>query len=186
MVDTFFASAPFRIGLAGGFTDLFEYYSKFGGSVISASINCSVNIAVHTRNDKKISIYNKKSNIQLNASIDDTKTLGTFYEPIIKTLGIKEGFDLNIDIPMIYGSGLGSSSANIVAIIGALQNLVNFKLNKNEIAELAYKIESEKMHVHLGKQDAYAAVYGGFNLINFSDTVTVEQLALSKTKVKEP
>jgi D-glycero-alpha-D-manno-heptose-7-phosphate kinase len=185
MVETFFASAPFRIGLAGGFTDLFEYYSRFGGSVISASINCSVNIAVHVRNDKKIIIHNKKSNVPLNANIDNTKTLGIFYESIIKNLDIKQGFELDIDIPMTYGSGLGSSSANIVAIIGALQNLIGFKLNRNEIAELAYKIESEDMQVHLGKQDAYAAVYGGFNLINFSDTIKVEPLSLSKTKLKE-
>ncbi len=185
MVETFFASAPFRIGLAGGFTDLFEYYSRFEGSVISASINCAVNVAVCERDDKKIVIRNKRSNEPLNAEVGNTKTLGIFYESIIKNLNIKRGFELDIDVPMVYGSGLGSSSANIVAIIGALQNFVDFRLNKNEIAELAYKIESEDMNVHLGKQDAYAAVYGGFNFINFSDIVTVEPLSLSKTKLKE-
>lgn len=158
--------SPTRISLFGGGTDLVPYSSQYGGLVISLAINLRQQIMLHSISGHDIFPNNADPN---------------FYQQILDHFGVKD--------VGIYGSfdglieaGLGSSASAAVAMVGAIDRLQNRGMSLSDIAESAWEIEVGKIGLFGGKQDQYAAAYGGFNVINFEDRVTV--LPLSREAIE--
>ena len=98
---------------------------------------------------------------------------------------IKEGFNITVLSELPAGSGMGGSSSLSVALIGAFNRYFNLGLNPHEIAQKAYDIERIELEQSGGYQDQFAAAYGGFNYIEFTDKVTVSPLATSESMLNE-
>lgn len=181
------AKAPLRISFAGGATDVPPYPERYGGTVISTTINKYAYIILIPRKDKEIHvksydydismIIRNKNELEYDGNLDLIKAT-------IKTLNIEErGVDLTIYCDAPPGSGLGASSAVVVALIGAFKEWTNMPLTSYEIADLAYRIERIELGIAGGLQDQYAATFGGLNFIEFlKDSVIVSPLRI-KTEV---
>ena len=155
--------SPMRISFVGGGTDIKEYYENFGGSVFNAAINKYVYILINKYHDKKKCIlkYSKSENVN---SVKDIK------HPLIRNcLALTKIWGLDIhsisDIP--GGTGLGSSSSFTVSLINALHYYKNKKLSKHNLAKKACHVEINLLKAPVGKQDQYAASYGGVNTFIF-------------------
>ena len=155
--------SPMRISFVGGGTDIKEYYKNFGGSVFNASINKYVYILINKYHDKKKCIlkYSKSENVN---SVKDIK------HPLIRNcLALTKIWGLDIhsiaDVP--GGTGLGSSSSFTVSLINALHYYKNKKLSKHDLAKKACHVEINLLKAPVGKQDQYAASYGGVNTFIF-------------------
>lgn len=147
--------APCRISLFGGGTDLPTYSDKFGGMVISLAINIRQELALFTHPDPiPLNIYPKGADPD-------------FYKKILKEFGIDAGVQSRFE--GIIGAGLGSSASCTVALIGAINKALNLGLSRTEIAERAWEIETNIIGHYGGKQDQYAASFGGFNLLSFNE-----------------
>ena len=167
---------PFRISFAGGGSDLRNYYEKFGGSVLSVSINKYIYLSMHP-------YFDDKSYLLKYSKTEQAKTLEDIQHPIIKTVfgkyGIK-GVDFNSSADIPSGTGLASSSAFTVGLINLCNVYTDKYMNKEDIAELACKVEIEDLKEPIGKQDQYACACGGLNFIEFQKdgVVDVEKLYL--------
>ncbi|HBL51715.1 MAG: hypothetical protein A3D24_02540 [Candidatus Blackburnbacteria bacterium RIFCSPHIGHO2_02_FULL_39_13] len=166
------SSAPVRISLIGGGTDIPLYFLRHGGSVISATINLCAQAVVKTSSkpiirltlqdySDKTETYPVKSKLAYDGSVFD------LFKAAINKMKISQGLDITIKGNFPPGSGLGSSSAAIVALIGALSKLTNRNINPRNIAKTAIEIEREILKVPGGWQDQYTSVYGGINNIKF-------------------
>ena len=152
------ASAPCRISLFGGGTDLPVFYEKHGGLVISMAINLKQHIEFDTDAPKGIS---PEWAIPQNGNVD-------FYGKFMDEFKLNRVFFVNkSDAPI--QSGLGSSASAAVALVAALSRIKGQNLTKEEIAEKAWDIEVNKLGLYGGKQDQYRAVYGGFGSTRFKD-----------------
>ena len=152
-----------RISFVGGGTDIKEYYENFGGSVFNASINKYVYILINKYHDKKKCIlkYSKSEDVN---SVKDIK------HPLIRNcLALTKIWGLDIhsiaDVP--GGTGLGSSSSFTVSLINALHHYEDKKLSKQDLAKKACHVEINLLKAPVGKQDQYAASYGGINTFIF-------------------
>jgi D-glycero-alpha-D-manno-heptose-7-phosphate kinase len=179
------AKAPFRLYFAGGATDLAQYYEKYGGSVINVAIDKYVYSTIKPRNDNKFSIFSANLDVSKKAdSFDELSIDGTLDIPIavIKHFKSRKGIDLLIKTNIPAGSGLGGSSSVCVSLIKAISKFNSITLSKEEIAEIAYKIRIEDLKFPTGKQDEYAAAFGGLNLITFdkSGKANIEPLKVPK------
>lgn len=167
---------PFRISFAGGGSDLKNYYEKFGGSVLSVSINKYIYLSMHP-------YFDDKSYLLKYSKTEQAKTLEDIQHPIIRTVfekyGIK-GVDFNSSADIPSGTGLASSSAFTVGLINLCNVYTDKYMNKEDIAELACKVEIEDLKEPIGKQDQYACACGGLNFIEFQKdgVVDVEKLYL--------
>ncbi len=169
------SKAPLRLGFAGGGSDVDPYCSEFGGLVLNATINLYAHCTIVERNDNKISFT--AQDINFSEQMKSTKFLKAdgelclhkgVYNRIIKQFNLKPlSFDLITRSDAPPGSGLGSSSAIVVGMIKAYSEWLNLPLGEYEIAYLAYQIEREDLQLSGGKQDQYAAAFGGFNLMEF-------------------
>ena len=155
--------SPMRISFVGGGTDIKEYYENFGGSVFNASINKYVYILINKYHDKKKCIlkYSKSEDVN---SVKDIK------HPLIRNcLALTKIWGLDIhsiaDVP--GGTGLGSSSSFTVSLINALHHYEDKKLSKQDLAKKACHVEINLLKAPVGKQDQYAASYGGINTFIF-------------------
>lgn len=165
--------APLRISFAGGGTDVSPYVEERGGVVLSATIDKYAYGSLNLREDTDIGIhsldyeisarYRRGQELTFNGELDLVKA-------VFKTLGQKgyDGFDVLIHSDAPPGSGLGSSSTMVVALIGLLKHLKRLPLTNYQIAELAYQSERVELGIQGGMQDQYAAVFGGFNLMEFT------------------
>ncbi len=162
---------PLRISLNGGGTDVDPYSEKFGGIVVSSAINKYVYASLEERKDQKIKIisldykqivrFNIKKKIAISGNLKLIKA-------IIKHIGpFRKGFNLSIHCDAPTGSGLGTSGSLGSMLVMLLSKYKNKKLSKNKAAEIALKIEREKARISGGKQDQYAGLFGGFNLLKF-------------------
>ena len=169
-----------RISFGGGGTDLASYYEKYGGVVVSAAINKYFYTILELRQDDRIQIIS--SDLQLNQTVKDfyDLKLGKGLDipvAVLKHFNVQRGMNLFMASEIPPGTGLGSSGAVTVNIINIINRLEHLQLSKQDMAELAYKIEYEELGLPIGKQDEYAAAFGGVNFITFSkDEVTVEPL----------
>lgn len=167
---------PFRISFAGGGSDLRNYYEKFGGSVLSVSINKFIYLSMHPYFDENAYLlkYSKTENVQ---NVDEIQ------HPIIRTVfkkyGIK-GVDFNSSADIPSGTGLASSSAFTVGLINLCNVFTDRYMNREDIAKEACRIEIEDLKEPIGKQDQYACACGGLNFISFHKcgAVDVEKLYL--------
>lgn len=167
---------PFRISFAGGGSDMADYYEKYGGSVVSVTINKYMFLTIHPyfKQDECFIKYSKTENIK---NVDHIK------HPIIKDVFKRynlQGVDFSSIADIPAGTGLASSSAFTVGLINLCNAYTDKYMNKKDIAELACKIEIEDLKEPIGKQDQYACACGGLNFIEFykDGVVDVEKLYL--------
>ena len=184
------SKAPLRISFAGGGTDVPPYPDMKGGAVISTTITKYAYVSLRMRNDNEITINSIDYDLLLSIkSISDLRYDGKLdlAKAAIKAFEMKEyGFDMLISCDSPPGSGLGSSSAVMVAIIGALAKLTGKSLTRYEIADLAYKLERIDLGIKGGLQDQYASAFGGFNFIEFRKShVIVNPLRISPETLNE-
>jgi D-glycero-alpha-D-manno-heptose-7-phosphate kinase len=172
------ARAPVRISFAGGGTDLPAYYEKYGGMVVSAAIDKYFYVFLNVSDYDGLQITSSDYHTFYRRT-PDTASLwdGDLALPraIVHHFGVHRGLSMFLASEVPPGTGLGSSSTVAVAVIKALSTLCGQSLSRQEIAELACFIEIEKLGMPIGKQDQYAAAYGGLNAIYFRrEGVTVQ------------
>jgi D-glycero-alpha-D-manno-heptose-7-phosphate kinase len=190
------SKAPLRLGLAGGGSDVSPYSELYGGAVLNATIDQYAYCTIEETSSDSIIINaadlncKKKYPSVLNLPIDGLLDLHKgVYNRIVKDFGIKKPLSFKIttfcDAPP--GSGLGSSSTMVVAILKAFTEWLNLPLGDYDMAHLAYQIERIDLGLSGGKQDQYAATFGGFNFIEFNkdDRVIVNPLRIKRWIVDE-
>ena len=170
---------PLRVGLVGGGTDLPDYYREHGGRVLNAAIDKYVYVVVKQRFDDDI--YVNYSSKEIVSRVEDLQH--ELVREALHMTGIRGGVEITTlsDIPSSGGSGLGSSSAVTVGLLQALFTYQGRQLTAEELADRACAIEIDRCRKPIGKQDQYAAAYGGVCDIRFGpgDGVVVDQLALT-------
>ncbi len=189
------SKAPLRLGLAGGGTDVSPYSDLYGGAILNATISMYAYATIRPRSDKKIHI--RAFDHQKEIILDSEKKLpinGAFnlakavYNRVVKDFAKKPlSFDLATFVDAPPGSGLGSSSTLVVAILGAFVEWLRLPLGEYDISHLAYKIEREDLGMLGGKQDQYSATFGGVNYMEFykNDKVIVNPLRVKEEWLHE-
>lgn len=162
--------APLRISFVGGGTDIKEFYSRYPGRVISTSIDKFVYIVTHTGGfGNFIMKYSETEIVKDISEINHTR----FKESLIK-IEIPKGIEIASFADLPAKTGLGSSSSFSVALMKSLYLTKGKKLSKEESAKAACELEIDILKEPIGKQDQYAAAYGGLNVITFNPDNTVE------------
>jgi D-glycero-alpha-D-manno-heptose-7-phosphate kinase len=185
------AKAPLRISFAGGGTDVSPFPELEGGCVLSSTINRYAWGTLRPRSDGRICINSLDFDISLSySSRDELVYDGQMDLPkaAINRLAADHtgGYDLFLHSDAPPGSGLGSSSAMMVVLVGLLKEFHGLPLTDYEVADLAYTIERTDLGIQGGMQDQYAAAFGGFNFIEFlSDRVVVNSLKISSDILNE-
>lgn len=183
------ARAPVRISFAGGGTDLPAYYTRYGGAVVSTTIDKYFYVFLNVTADETIQITSSDYRTFYRHDSDTPMLFdGDLSLPraIFHHFGLTRGLAMFLASEIPPGTGLGSSSTVAVAIIKAVTTARGLMLSKQQIAELACHIEIEKLGEPIGKQDQYAAAFGGLNLIQFSrEGVTVEPLQIAPETRRE-
>lgn len=189
--------APLRIGLAGGGTDIETFSKEHGGVVLNATIGMYAYCTVTPRNDGiiKINSYDNKNDLVTAAAphlaLDGDKLIlhRGVYNRVVKELngGRPIAFEMSTSNDAPVGSGLGTSSTMVVAILEAFNRLLGLNLDPYRMAALAYDIERKDLSLAGGKQDQYAAVFGGFNYMEFKKDggVVVNALRLDRGRLSE-
>ncbi len=177
------SKTPFRISFAGGGSDLPGFYKKRSGAVLSTSINKYIYIAIHPFFDPE-KIQLKYSKTELVSDISE------IHHPIFKSaleMYNLKGVDINSIADVPSGTGLGSSSSFTVGLLNAIKAYQNIAVSQELLASKACYIEIDVLKSPIGKQDQYAAAYGGLNFITFhpDETVNVEKIIMNPLKKKE-
>jgi D-glycero-alpha-D-manno-heptose-7-phosphate kinase len=191
------SKAPLRLGLAGGGTDVSPYSDLHGGAILNATINSYAYAVLEPLDYDTIELISgspeRKRTYDAAAElpIDDRAyelQVGV-YNRIVRQFndGRPLSFRLTTWIEAPQGSGLGTSSTLVVAILGAFKEWLNLPLGQYDIAHLAYEIERIEMKMAGGKQDQYAATFGGINFLEFlaGDKVIVNPLAVKPNVLAE-
>ena len=189
------SKAPLRLGLAGGGTDVAPYSDLYGGAILNATISMYAYATIQPREDNKIILnsLDKKERLEYNATeeleIDNQFDLAKgVYNRVIRDF-VKEplAFELTTVVDAPPGSGLGTSSTLVVAILGAFAEWLNLPLGEYDLAHLAYEIERYDLNMAGGKQDQYAATFGGVNFMEFfkDDKVIVNPLRIKPIYLHE-
>ena len=171
-MKTVFSKAPLRMALAGGGTDLEPYYSRYGGFVLNATIDQYAYCKVEPSREwcfKSIDLgIEEKHNLWNNVDYIDSKLklLINSYQYLTKDVE-REPVKITTYVEAPPGSGLGSSSALVVALIAAIAEYYNVPLGEYDMAEYAIEIERKICDLPGGKQDQFAAAFGGFNFMEF-------------------
>jgi D-glycero-alpha-D-manno-heptose-7-phosphate kinase len=184
------SKAPLRLGLAGGGTDIESYYSQFVGYVLNATVDMYAHCTIEPDETGKIEFIaadlGKKEVYDAFEKLPVSPVLPLhcgIYNRIVSDFVKKPlSFKMTTYSDAPAGSGLGSSSTMVVAIIKAFEEWLNLPLGEYDIAALAYKIEREDIGLAGGKQDQYAATFGGFNFMEFykDEKVIVNPLRLKR------
>lgn len=163
--------APLRMSFVGGGSDLPAFYRKHGGAVISTAIDKYVYVSVNRKFDDGIRLaYSKVEEVERLDQIEHRLLRKTF-----ELLGVGGGVEVTTtaDIPS-RGSGLGSSSTFTVGLIHAMEAYLGHHASAPDLAERACHIEIDLCGEPIGKQDQYAAAFGGFNVIEFREDDSVK------------
>lgn len=189
------SKAPLRIGLAGGGTDVSPYSDQFGGAILNATVSLFAYANIEPLEEKRIIVQamDRKEEQQFAWSnelpIDGTlDLLKGVYNRIYKDYNLpKTGFRLSTFVDAPAGSGLGTSSTLVVAILGAFVEWLKLPLGDYDIAHYAYEIERNDLKLTGGKQDQYAAMFGGVNFMEFyeKDKVIVNPLRIKSQYLHE-
>lgn len=189
------SKAPLRIGLAGGGTDVSPYSDLYGGAILNATIDLYAYTTIIPTSSNKIILELPllNSSIEFDASLKlkiekgFELIIGVYNKIAEKYLNEPKGFKLTSYIDVPQGSGLGTSSTIVVSLLGAFVEWLKLPLGKYDIAHLAYEIERIDLKMSGGKQDQYAATFGGINYIEFfsDDRVIVNPLNLKNELINE-
>jgi len=181
------ARAPVRVSFFGGGTDLPAYFNHYGGVVLSTTIDKHVYVIMNVC---------EQNGLQITSS-----DYRTFYrhppsEPllwdgdlslpraVLQHFGVSSGLSMFLASEVPPGTGLGSSSSVTVALVKAISTACGVRLTPRQMAEMACKIEIEKLKKPIGLQDQYAAAFGGFNWITFNaDGVQIEPLDIPQDTI---
>ncbi|HSC45746.1 MAG TPA: hypothetical protein VLC94_07930 [Candidatus Acidoferrum sp.] len=161
---------PFRVSFAGGGSDLPEFYRRATGAVLSCTIDKAMYIAVHPYFHDKIRIkYSKTEDVASAAEVEHP-----LVRECLNLVGIERGMEIASFADVPAGTGMGSSSAFTVGLLHALYTRAGKKVAARELATAACEIELERVGAPIGKQDQYAAAFGGMNFIEFRGDGSVE------------
>lgn len=180
--------APLRISFCGGGTDVRPYPEERGGCVLSTTIDLYAYATVRPREDKEVHVTSLDYDMVAKYHTDELIYDGELdlIKAALKAMEISQGLDLFIHSDAPPGSGLGSSSTMVVAVLGALARWKNIPITPYELAEMAYKIEREELGIMGGLQDQYAAAFGGFNFMEFGRaSVIVNPLRIPEEHLNE-
>lgn len=188
------SKAPLRIGLAGGGTDVSPYCDLFGGEVLNAAITLYARCTV-TDNDSLNFIFKHDQQEPITVSIHEEPVFSDhvydLHWGVVARIGkafgkFQKGLTIEtlVDVPL--GSGLGTSSTLVVAILGAIMHHRGLHLTKKELASLAFSIEREDLQHPGGRQDQYAACFGGINSMRFQTNgeVIIEPVKASRAFIE--
>lgn len=184
-----------RIGLAGGGTDVSPYSDLYGGAILNATISLYARASIEPIQENAIIVqaldrreeqrFEWTNNLPINGKLDLLKGV---YNRIQQDYGVPlSGFRLSTYVDAPAGSGLGTSSTLVVAIIGAFYEMLRLPLGEYDIAHYAYDIERSDLKLAGGKQDQYAATFGGVNFMEFyeGDKVIVNPLRIKQQYINE-
>lgn len=189
------SKAPLRLGLAGGGSDVSPYSDIYGGAILNASISLYAHASIQPTNNGKI-IFRSVDKNEIDI-FDSAKKLETnkqlnlhagIYNRIVKDFSGKAlSFELTTYVDAPPGSGLGTSSTLVVTIIGAFVEWLKLPLGEYDISKLAYEVERNDLQMAGGKQDQYAATFGGVNFMEFyrDDKVIVNPLRIKAESLNE-
>jgi D-glycero-alpha-D-manno-heptose-7-phosphate kinase len=170
---------PFRISFVGGGSDLRDFYTRHQGAVLSTSINKYMYISSHKffEEDKIRAKYSQTETVQ---NIDDLKH--EIIREALKLVNIRGGVEISSIADIPSGTGMGSSSSFTVGLLHNLNAIKRQYVSKEMLAEEACRMEIDVLKEPIGKQDQYAAAFGGLNIFRFNanETVTVEPLYLKQ------
>ncbi|MCX6237757.1 MAG: GHMP kinase [Bacteroidia bacterium] len=175
---------PLRMSFTGGGSDLPAFYQKYGGAVISSAIDKYVYVNVNKKFDNGIRIsYSKTEEVKCVADIEHRLVRAS-----LEYLGLKGGIEITTiaDVPS-KGTGLGSSSSFTVGLLHALNAYLGRYVSSEQLGSQSCHIEIDRCKEPIGKQDQYAAAYGGFNLIEFNpdNSVVVSPIICQRGTVTE-
>ena len=177
------SKAPFRLGIAGGGTDVSPYSDIYGGAILNATLNLYSYATIRPLDNGKIIFRHINDNI-----VEEIDTMNKLllegqlllqrgiYNSIVERFNAGEplSFELTTYMDVPSGSGLGTSSTVAVSIIGAFKEWLKLPLGEYDIAQYAYEIERKDLQMAGGKQDQYAATFGGVNFMEFyADTKVI-------------
>jgi len=156
---------PFRVSFAGGGSDLPEFYRRRAGAVVSCTIDKAMYIAIHPYFHDKIRIKYSRT--------EDVSSVAEIEHPIVREclslLGIERGMEIASFADVPAGTGMGSSSAFTVGLLHALYARSGKSPSPEQLASTACEIELDRVKAPIGKQDQYAAAFGGLNFIRFHE-----------------
>jgi len=189
------SKAPLRIGLAGGGTDVSPYSDLFGGTILNATISLFAMATIEPSAESKVlfkandrnesEVFKPSAVLPIDGHLNLLKGV---YNAIQKDYGpVKGGFKLSTFVDAPAGSGLGTSSTLVVAIVGAFAEMLRLPLGEYDIAHYAYEIERNQLGLAGGRQDQYAATFGGVNFMEFygDDKVIVNPLRIKQQYLYE-
>lgn len=189
------SKAPLRLGLAGGGSDVSPYSDMYGGLVLNATINLYAYCTIEETSNGQITIdaydaaehqsYPSATALEIDGKASLIKGV---YNRVVRDFQLKPlSFHITTYNDAPAGSGLGTSSTMVVCILKAFAEWKSLPLGDYEIAKLAFEIERKDLGLSGGKQDQYAAAFGGFNYIEFlpNDFVIVNPLKIKRWIIDE-
>jgi D-glycero-alpha-D-manno-heptose-7-phosphate kinase len=182
--------------LAGGGTDVSPYSEEYGGAILNATIDKFAFAFIEPSRDWKIRFIAPDLGLEEAFPLDldaldnaNLKLHAAVYRRMVKQFGDGRplAISLTTSVEAPPGSGLGSSSALVVAMVEAFRSVLELPLGAYEVAHLAFEIERIDLALSGGKQDQYAAAFGGINFIEFmgNDRVIVNPLRIPRNVVNE-
>ena len=182
--------APLRVSFGGGGTDVEPFCVNQGGAIIGSTINKYAYCSIVPRDDEEIIVhsldfdmtvkYNTRENYVYDGKLDLVKAA-------LKGMDIRQGCEVYLQCDAPPGSGLGTSSTVMVAMLAAMARWKGVEMDAYRLADLAYEVEREDLKIAGGYQDQYAATFGGFNFIEFHgrNNVVVNPLRIKKDIIHE-
>ncbi len=172
------------MSFVGGGTDLPVFYRRFGGAVVSTAINQFIYVTVNKKFDDRIRVSYSRT--------EEARSPERVRHPLVregmKMLGIRGGIEITsvADIPA-KGTGLGSSSSFTVGLLHVLHAYAERYASAEQLAQEACEIELTRCAEPIGKQDQYAAAFGGLNFIQFNqdDSVVVEPIICKRQTIEQ-
>lgn len=173
---------PFRISFCGGGSDLAAFYEQYGGCVLSTSINKYMYISIHPYFNENQTMLKYSEN----ELVDDIKDIKhKIFNEVLNDMNIS-GVEISSTADVPGGTGLGSSSTFTVGLLHTLYCYKGKFASKSRLAREACEVEIEKLGAPIGKQDQYAAAFGGLNFIRFNKdgSVSVEPVMMKADTYK--
>lgn len=190
------SKAPFRLGIAGGGTDLSPYADIYGGAILNVTVNLYAHASLKPLNNGKIRLIHTHGHIveEMDAMSQLPLEGGLLlqrgiYNSIVKKFNHDQplSFELTTSMDVPTGSGLGTSSTLAVTILGAFREWLRLPLGEYDLAHYAYVVERIDLGMAGGRQDQYAATFGGVNFMEFyrDEKVIVNPLRIRQEILQE-